>query len=359
MRAIIRSAVGLGLPLMVGVVVLPLSLTGMVTVGLQQAAAFAWDIPPELVPVFQEAGRVEGVPWTILAGVASVATDFGRHGPDGVARGETLGTSIYPEVVPSLAGGMFLIDPMAAPLSPVGAQDVRAATGWLAATLARLAGAASRPVTPLDALRWWTGVVASLPLHIDAIAGQAVGTPAPAPPGDNPVRVFGSLVLPRLGAPVTSANLDAIDAWAAGEGSCAAFNPLDTTQPEPGATPFNTLPGGGHVWNYPSLDTGVRATVETLLNGLYQPILTTLQASGGVAAVAAAVGHSPWGTVSFGNPSYAGRQCGDTPRLSPAGTAAPPVPTVTGPDAVAATIVARAASYQSLWDHRGAIGPGP
>ena len=393
MRTLCRLSGGVALAAPFSVAILPLSMTAMVTARLDQAAAMAaeWDVPPQLVPVFQEAGRAAGVPWALLAGVASVATDFGRHGPDGAARGDAVGTSIFPVLVPSLPGGMFLIDPAVPALAPTQEQDVRASTGWLAETLAMAAAAAARQTSPAGGSRWWTQLVASLPLHIDAVAASGVdrppGTPAgvpapgaaaPAPaaaPGDNPVRAFGTLVLPRLGAPVTAANLDAFDAWAAGEGSCAAFNPLDTTQPAPGATAFNTLPGGGHVWNYPSLDTGVRATVETLLNGLYQPILTVLQAGAGIAALAGAVRRSPWGTVVFGSPSYDARQCATGPGRSLAGTARPqphpsqgsqasqtsqalPLPpTVAGPDAIAATIVVRAATYQTIWDQSSAGGP--
>lgn len=50
----------------------------------------------------------------------------------------------------------------------------------------------------------------------------------------------------------------------AGEGSHAHWNPLDTTLPRPGATPYNNIPGGIHVWNYPDAHTGVQATIATM-----------------------------------------------------------------------------------------------
>jgi hypothetical protein len=79
---------------------------------------------------------------------------------------------------------------------------------------------------------------------------------------------------------------------------------------------------------------------------LYQPVIAAFQASAGVASVAAAVERSPWGTKHFGSPGYAGRACPSGPAPAP-----PPatLPTVAGPDAVSATIVARALRYQAIW----------
>lgn len=57
----------------------------------------------------------------------------------------------------------------------------------------------------------------------------------------------------------------ALSTMAVGEGSQAAFNPIDTILSEPGATPYNTFGprGAWHVWNYPDLVTGITATVAT------------------------------------------------------------------------------------------------
>jgi hypothetical protein len=170
-------------------------------------------------------------------------------------------------------------------------------------------------------------VIAAIPLGIGlfgALSVAEVVAPSPAGPeasavpdastGDpNPIAGFARDLLAALGDPATAANVDSIVAWAAGEGSCARFNPLDTTQAEPGAEPFNTLPGGGHVWNYPSLSAGIQATLETLTNGLYQPILDVLGASGGPAALQAAVRATPWGTLTFGSSTYRGATCGSDP----------------------------------------------
>jgi hypothetical protein len=77
--------------------------------------------------------------------------------------------------------------------------------------------------------------------------------------------------------------------------------------------PFNTLPGGGHVWSYPSLSTGVEATVATLTDGRYQPVLDVLVRSAGLSALQAAVRATPWGTLTFGSTSYRGASCGSDP----------------------------------------------
>ena len=49
-------------------------------------------------------------------------------------------------------------------------------------------------------------------------------------------------------------------AWAQLEGTDAAFNPLADELDQPGATDFNTA----GVKNYPDLDTGIQAVVDTL-----------------------------------------------------------------------------------------------
>jgi hypothetical protein len=51
------------------------------------------------------------------------------------------------------------------------------------------------------------------------------------------------------------------------EGSRAAWNPLDTTLQWHGATPYNDFGPNGeyHVWNYPDAQSGVAATVSTML----------------------------------------------------------------------------------------------
>lgn len=64
-----------------------------------------------------------------------------------------------------------------------------------------------------------------------------------------------------------------LDAWARAEGGTARFNPLNTTQPWPGATDYNSV----HVKNYPSGSAGVTATAATLTNGHYDGLCADLR----------------------------------------------------------------------------------
>jgi hypothetical protein len=351
-----------------GLFLLPLLVAAVMAGEVQQAAQAAndWDVPADVTPALQAAGQSAGIPWFLLAGIASVATDFARHAPDGLSRGDIPGTALFPVVTPAIlvaggGAGMFLLDGRQA-TPPLDAQAVGAAATWLADRLAVLAHGDTRALGSLtDAAvgRFWQDLLPAAPILITTTAPNATdgAGSTPVSPGDNPIRQFAAAVMARIGAPGTAANLDAFAAWAAGEGTCARFNPLATTQPEPGAAPFNNLSGGGHVWNYPTFDIGVQATTTAMTNGLYQPVLAAFRASAGVAAVAAAVERSPWGTRFFGSPSYAGRSCGGGgvgggPAVPPA-----PLPTATGPSAVAATIVARAAQYELAWAQMTAAAP--
>lgn len=64
-----------------------------------------------------------------------------------------------------------------------------------------------------------------------------------------------------------------LGAWAVAEGGTASYNPLNTTQPWPGATDYNTA----HVKNYPSGAAGIAATAATLVNGYYNGIVADLR----------------------------------------------------------------------------------
>lgn len=105
---------------------------------------------------------------------------------------------------------------------------------------------------------------------------------APVASSSQPTQVsrltYANDVLDGIGAPKTQGNLLLVLAWMQGENTNAKFNPLATTQPAQGATVFNTLPHGGHVWNYPDYSTGVSATITTLLNGRYNGIVNDLRA---------------------------------------------------------------------------------
>jgi len=108
-------------------------------------------------------------------------------------------------------------------------------------------------------------------------------------------------LLTQLGMPTTTDNLAAITAWEMAEGghwhNGAHFNPLNTTQPEPGAAAMNSV----GVKAYVNWAQGFRATIATLRNGLYGGILAALSRGNDALAVAHAVAASPWGTGDFGH----------------------------------------------------------
>lgn len=121
-----------------------------------------------------------------------------------------------------------------------------------------------------------TGHAATRPQH-RAAGGAPVSGPGEA--------AFVKAVLADLHAPVTTANVASVEAWVRRETPwppVAANNPLDSTLAEPGATAYNTLPGGGHVQNYPTAAVGAAATAATIANGLYPHVLADLQSGSGI-----------------------------------------------------------------------------
>jgi hypothetical protein len=108
---------------------------------------------------------------------------------------------------------------------------------------------------------------------------------------------FAVAVLKRLGAPVTPANVRALTGWEKAEGghwhNQARFNPLNTTEPMPGA---GNTGSQGNIKVYRSPQQGVNATVRTLKNGRYAGILAAFANGHNPNAVAQAIGNSPWGT---------------------------------------------------------------
>ena len=112
-------------------------------------------------------------------------------------------------------------------------------------------------------------------------------------------RSWARALLSGTGLPRTACNLAAITAWEAAEGgnweNTATYNPLNTTQPEPGSSSMNSV----NVQAYTSWPEGFTATVTTLDNGNYPGILSALRAGNSAQGVADAVAASPWGTGSF------------------------------------------------------------
>lgn len=101
------------------------------------------------------------------------------------------------------------------------------------------------------------------------------------------------------GLPRTACDKGAITAWEHVEGghwrNPAAYNPLDTTEAEPGSYAINPV----GVQAYTSWHDGFAATITTLNNGRYPGIIAALQSGGSAQAVADAVASSPWGTSAF------------------------------------------------------------
>jgi len=102
------------------------------------------------------------------------------------------------------------------------------------------------------------------------------------------------MVLNGVGAPLTPANLQFINAWAQAEGGTASNNPFNTTQGMPGSTSYNSV----GVQNFTTPQQGIQATVNTLNNGYYPNILSSLRSGNSAMLSAQAVANSPWGTGS-------------------------------------------------------------
>jgi hypothetical protein len=96
--------------------------------------------------------------------------------------------------------------------------------------------------------------------------------------------VWASSVLDGIGAPLSSVNAETLWAWSNAETSPFPImhinNPLDTTLFMLGAIPWNTFGIDRHVWIYSTVEDGITATVETLLQpGFYPTILAHLRNS--------------------------------------------------------------------------------
>lgn len=136
--------------------------------------------------------------------------------------------------------------------------------------------------------------------HAEATAVASIPSGGSYTPATWAVAFLGS-----IGARATACNRRAIEAWEAAEGgnwaNQAAFNPLNSTEPEPGSSTFQSVgPGAAPIRIYTSWRQGLEATAATITNGLYQPVLSALAAGNDAKSVADAVSASPWGTGSFG-----------------------------------------------------------
>lgn len=136
-------------------------------------------------------------------------------------------------------------------------------------------------------------------------------------------------ILRGVGAPVTPQNIRFMNAWAQAEGGTAANNPFNTTQVMPGATAYNNN-NGDPVKNYLNPAQGIAATIMTLKNGNYGPIIAALDRGNSAMADAQAEAQTPWGTGSLIEKVLGGRVTGGVPTsgapvaagASPAGNSA-------------------------------------
>lgn len=139
-----------------------------------------------------------------------------------------------------------------------------------------------------------------------------------------PVPNWQAQILRGVGAKPTVQNLLFANDWAKAEGGSASNNPFNTTQHAPGAGSYNSV----GVRNYTSPQQGIQATIDTLNNGRYQPIIDALRSGTSAKAAADALAASPWGTGSLVQKMLGGAG-GAVPSSSvaPSFASAPPSPT--------------------------------
>lgn len=110
--------------------------------------------------------------------------------------------------------------------------------------------------------------------------------------------------------PANFANL--VEAWvtqATLEDSTADWNPSDTTEPEDGATAFNSFGPGGryHVWNYVSAEQGISAWLKTIGLPEYAPLRRVMHdPTSTLKTILAAIATSPWTGLSSDPTLYDG-----------------------------------------------------
>jgi len=159
----------------------------------------------------------------------------------------------------------------------------------------------------------------------------------------------------------------AVVAWIDSEGSRALCNPLDTTEPWPGATNYNSA----GVKNYETQLDGINASVATILNGYYGGILAALRAQAKADAVCAEICASRWG--SRPTPPLlldVRNHWAFTSNIQVAGTpiASPPTPvdtgrhydaTVPGPDGIQLAVIGTIIGSGGLYRGRQVAGGAP
>ncbi|WP_028058416.1 hypothetical protein [Candidatus Solirubrobacter pratensis] len=124
--------------------------------------------------------------------------------------------------------------------------------------------------------------------------GQASGTVPATPDGGYTEATWAAALLKSLGIQQNNDNMQALVGWEKAEGghwiNDARYNPLNTTEPMPGAGNTGLQ---GDIKIYTSWSQGLQATVKTLNNGRYGAILKALK-NGSVPDIASAIASTPW-----------------------------------------------------------------
>lgn len=126
-----------------------------------------------------------------------------------------------------------------------------------------------------------TGASSSISKQASRIAASSAASDLGA--GSVTPTSFAKSLLTALNAPLTAANVKSIVDWEALEGgnwdNTATYNPLNTTQAEPGYGETGTQ---GNIGAYTSWAQGLQATVQTLTSSIYSPIVSALQSGTGL-----------------------------------------------------------------------------
>lgn len=109
--------------------------------------------------------------------------------------------------------------------------------------------------------------------------------------------------LTEINCPVTMTNVQFLYDWMHMEsgGGGGKFNPLNTVQPWPGATDYNTV----GVKNYLTYEDGIAATRTVIAEVPYADIVAALKAGNSRVRLVNAVTHSIWGTPTIPNVTIA------------------------------------------------------
>ena len=114
--------------------------------------------------------------------------------------------------------------------------------------------------------------------HHHGLAGVLDAMPSVTSMGTYSQSSWARAELRTIGDPRTPANVASLVAWQNREGGGGANNPLNTTEPAPGSTVFNSV----GVQSYPTSGEGVAATAVTLRNGNYGDVLSALASGRGL-----------------------------------------------------------------------------